>query len=59
MYTCPFCQWPSISVTRDPAVDSMGNEFYHGRCRQCNCEVVFCRKPEAVLTRDGEELELA
>jgi hypothetical protein len=36
--------WPSIAVTIDPAMDLMGNEFYHGQCKQCNCEVVFCRK---------------
>jgi len=41
---CPFCQWPSLAVTIDPAVDLTGNKFYHGKCKQCDCEAVFFRK---------------
>jgi hypothetical protein len=44
MNSCPFCQWPSIAVTRDPALDSVGNEYFHGNCKQCKCEVIYFRK---------------
>ena len=44
--------WPSIAVTRDPAMDLTGNEFHHGQCKQCNCEVVFIRKAKLELQSD-------
>jgi len=50
MFTCPFCMWPSIAVSRDPAMDLIGNEFHHGQCKQCNCEVLFIRKAETGIT---------
>lgn len=47
---CPFCQWPSIVVTCASATDPVGNDFYHGKCKGCNCEVVYFRRAEKDLT---------
>ena len=43
---CPFCIWPSMAVTTTPGMDSIGNEFFHGKCKVCDCEAVFFRKAE-------------
>ena len=47
-YLCPFCKWPKMEIVSKPAVDSVGNEYKHGRC-ECGAEAIYLLKPNPKL----------
>jgi len=47
-YPCPFCKWPKMQIVNKPAIDSVGNEYKHGRC-ECGAEAVYLLKPNPKL----------
>jgi hypothetical protein len=45
---CPFCKWPKMEIISKPAIDTVGNEYKHGKCT-CGAEAVYLLKPNPKL----------
>ena len=42
-YLCPFCEWPYMKIITTPAIDGVGNQYKHAKCK-CGAEAIFLLK---------------